>query len=129
MDSWHTERFHQLYHNFVDDVLDLAMDSFFLIQSLKLVVWMVNKYNFIEIKLLHGCSPVNLLHIFRKPFLKNTSARLLLDCVHFSCNCIEGNHHVNFLFLNASLTLLCILIQGLYHMDIISPNQAPVVSH
>ena len=29
--------------------------------------------NFIEITLRHGCSPVNLLHIFRTPFLKNTS--------------------------------------------------------
>ena len=29
--------------------------------------------NFIEITLWHGCSPVNLLHIFRTPFLKNTS--------------------------------------------------------
>ena len=26
----------------------------------------------------YGCSPVNLLHIFRTPFLKNTSARLSL---------------------------------------------------
>ena len=34
--------------------------------------------NFIEIALRHGCSPVNLLHIFRIPFLKNTSGRLLL---------------------------------------------------
>ena len=33
--------------------------------------------NFIEITLRHGCSPVNLLHIFRTPFLKNTSGRLL----------------------------------------------------
>ena len=32
-------------------------------------------------KLRHGCSPVNLLHIFRKPFLKNTSGWLLLDFV------------------------------------------------
>ena len=29
--------------------------------------------NFIEIALQHGCSPVNLLHIFRMPFPKNTS--------------------------------------------------------
>ena len=29
----------------------------------------------------HGCSPVNLLHIFRKPFPKNTAGRLLLNCV------------------------------------------------
>ena len=35
--------------------------------------------NFIEITLRHGCSPVNLLHIFRRPFFKNTSGRLLLS--------------------------------------------------
>ena len=34
--------------------------------------------NFIEITLRHGCSPVNLLHIFRTPFSKNTFGRLLL---------------------------------------------------
>ena len=35
--------------------------------------------NFIEITLRHGCSPVNLLHIFRTPFSKNTSGWLLLQ--------------------------------------------------
>ena len=35
-------------------------------------------WNFIEITLRHGCSPVNLLHIFRTPFPKNTSEQLLL---------------------------------------------------
>ena len=34
--------------------------------------------NFIEIALRHGCSPVNLLHIFRTLFTKNTSERQLL---------------------------------------------------
>ena len=34
--------------------------------------------NFIEITLGHGCSPVNLLHIYRTPFLRNTSGWLLL---------------------------------------------------
>ena len=34
-------------------------------------------FNFIEIVLCHGCSPVNLLHIFKIPFPKNTSGRLL----------------------------------------------------
>ena len=34
--------------------------------------------NFIVITLRHGCSPVNLLHIFRTPLLQNTSERLLL---------------------------------------------------
>ena len=33
--------------------------------------------NFIEITLRHGCSPVNVLHIFRTPFSKNTSGWLL----------------------------------------------------
>ena len=35
--------------------------------------------NFFDIKLRHGCSPVNLQHIFRTPFHKNTSGRLLLQ--------------------------------------------------
>ena len=34
--------------------------------------------NFIEITLWHGCSPVNLLHVFWILFYKNTSGRLLL---------------------------------------------------
>ena len=34
--------------------------------------------NFIEIIFRHGCSPVNLLHIFRTPFPRNTSMWLLL---------------------------------------------------
>ena len=39
----------------------------------------ISKSNFIEIALRHGYSPVNLLHIFRTPFLKNISGRLLLQ--------------------------------------------------
>ena len=35
--------------------------------------------NFIEIALPHACSPVNLPHIFRSSFLKNTSGRILLQ--------------------------------------------------
>ena len=34
--------------------------------------------NFVEIALRHGCPPVNLLHILRTPFFKNTSGWLLL---------------------------------------------------
>ena len=34
--------------------------------------------NFIEIALRHRCSPVNLLHIFRTPFPRNTSGWVLL---------------------------------------------------
>ena len=35
--------------------------------------------NFIEITLQHGCSTVNLLHIFRTPFHENISGGLLLS--------------------------------------------------
>ena len=42
--------------------------------------------NFIEITLRHGCSPVNLLYIFRTPLPKNPSARLLLELgLHIAC--------------------------------------------
>ena len=34
--------------------------------------------SFIEITLRHGCSPVNLLYIFRTPVLKKTSGWMLL---------------------------------------------------
>ena len=37
--------------------------------------------NLIEIALRHGCSPANLLHIFRTPFPKNISRGLLLSVV------------------------------------------------
>ena len=40
--------------------------------------------NFIEITLRHECSLVNLLYIFRTPFSKNTSGRLLLFILVFS---------------------------------------------
>ena len=35
--------------------------------------------NFIEITVQHGCSPVNLLRVFRIPFLKNTTGWLPLE--------------------------------------------------
>ena len=40
--------------------------------------------NFTETPLRHGCSPVNLLHIFRTPFPWNTSGWLLLKSVQKS---------------------------------------------
>ena len=45
--------------------------------------------NFTEIALRHGCSPINLLHIFGTPFLKNTFELLLL---------IETQHSTTFLW-------------------------------
>ena len=56
--------------------------------------------NFIEIALRHGCSPVNLLHIFRISFPRNTSGRLLLkipNCATVShCRkiCEQESNHV-----------------------------------
>ena len=47
-----------------------------LLQSLKVQEAALHKYsllcNFIEIALRHGCSPVNLLHIFKIPFFTRT---------------------------------------------------------
>ena len=40
--------------------------------------------NFIKITLWHGCSIVNLLHIFRTPFLTNTSGWLLLSILELN---------------------------------------------
>ena len=44
-------------------------------------------FNFIEIALRHGCSPVNLLHIFRAPFCKNTSGWLLVVYIIYIFTC------------------------------------------
>ena len=57
--------------------------------------------NFIEITLCHGCFPVNLLHIFRTPFLKNTSGWLLLNIFFYGnnislsdCNWTRTHNHL-----------------------------------
>ena len=57
--------------------------------------------SFIEITLRHGCSPLNLLHIFRTSFDRNTSGRLLLYWLSkINCNIIRmlkrGCLHVKF---------------------------------
>ena len=46
--------------------------------------------NFIEITLRHGCSPVNLLHIFRTLFSRNTSGWLLQK----HCKCLWRLHWI-----------------------------------
>ena len=53
--------------------------------------------NFIEIALRYGCSPVNLLHIFRAPFLKNTSGGLLLKILHYTKKLLLKNPFFMFL--------------------------------
>ena len=47
------------------------------------VIWIKLQSNFIEITLQHGSSPINLLHIFRTPFSRDTSGWLLLDIHNF----------------------------------------------
>ena len=42
---------------------------------------------------LHGCFPVNLWHIFRTPFRKNTSGRLLLQLSLCICTRCRLNSH------------------------------------
>ena len=58
--------------------------------------------NFIEIALRHGWSPVNLLHIFRTPFLKNTSGRLLLITVPLSTS---GSNQITGCYMNCNTGL------------------------
>ena len=48
--------------------------------------------NFIEITLRHGCSLVNLIHIFRTTFYKNTFGRLILDIQSWGYFCTAISH-------------------------------------
>ena len=59
--------------------------------------------NFIEITLRYGCCPVNLLHIFRTPFLKNTSGRLL-------------PYHVNTTFWDFIIFLTKVIYSSVWHL-------------
>ena len=56
----------------------LKLCSIFIEQPCQSVISIKLLCSFIEIALRHGCSPVNLLHIFRIPFPTNTSGGLLL---------------------------------------------------
>ena len=75
--------FWQLQHIFKRETMFFCLWFFQLRKSnISRVNCVVQKLcNFIEITLRHGCSPVNLLHIFRTPFLKNISGRQLLIVV------------------------------------------------
>ena len=46
-------------------------------------------WNFIEFALRHGCSPVNLLHIFRTPFPRSTSGWLLRWWYNWGRNTVD----------------------------------------
>ena len=59
---------------------------------------------FLETTLRHGFSPINLMHIFRIPFLKNTSGWLLLHLIVCFCwfsnasQYMFGLHRLKFFF-------------------------------
>ena len=87
--------------------------------------------NFIEITLWHGCSPVNLPHIFRTLFIKNTSGQLLLNAafnylqkkviqhqsrISVSCNKESENKK-----LPSKWTLFALLMFSLLHSMSICP--------
>ena len=55
-------------------------------------------FNFIEIALRHGCSPVYLLRIFRTPFPKNTSGRLLLHFGFILVGILLSKQKINKIF-------------------------------
>ena len=61
--------------------------------------------NFIEITLRHGCSPVNLLHIFRTHLTKNISGWLLLYLINYPVNNVRISLNVRFI-LNKNITSL-----------------------
>ena len=52
--------------------------------------------NFIEITFRHGCSTVNLLHIFRTPIPKSTSEWLLLKFSHYPIKMADIENLENF---------------------------------
>ena len=60
------------------------------------VIQSCSQENFIEIALRHGCSPVNLLHLFRAPFSKNTFGGLLLNQGRFRLSFITLDHYERF---------------------------------
>ena len=51
--------------------------------------------NFIEIALWQGCSPVNLLHIFRTPFPLNTSGGLQSNTLRLNFCYLKLTHFVH----------------------------------
>ena len=68
--------------------------------------------NLIQITLRNGCSPENLLHIFRTPFSRNTSEWLLLNitekpetvhCEYFYCHWKKNIPHIMSKYINIQL--------------------------
>ena len=71
--------------------------------------------NFIEITLRQGCSPVNLLHIFRTPYPKSTSRGLLLD--ELIQNLLYGSSKYTFSTNNKILSVTTESLKSTKHFD------------
>ena len=73
--------------------------------------------NFIEITLRHGCSPINLIHIFRTLFYKITSGGLILPFIFLFFQCFDPVFH----FFDSVIKSIC----KMYEIDI----RCGVMSH
>ena len=81
----------------------------------------------IEITLRHGCSPVNLLHIFRAPFSKNTSGRLLLSYTFPKAILHECQRSRNFQYIYSNFVYNMSNEAGIVLSFYILRNKAPSV--
>ena len=62
--------------------------------------------HFIEITLWHGCFPVNLLHMFRTPFLRNTCGWMLLHMLALAIKYVS--EIVSHRIVNNAISLKCV---------------------
>ena len=76
--------------------------------------------NFIELAFWHGCSPVNLLQIFRTSFPKSTSGRLLLKILYLEIWKYGKNFTYFFGWINISNSRLRILWNSKWLVWVIS---------
>ena len=68
-------------------------------------------FNFIEIALRHGCSPVNLHHLFITSLSKKNSGDLLLYLIDTSHWIATANQLIGFIVRKSALTILsCAII-------------------
>ena len=70
--------------------------------------------HFIEIARWHGCSPVNLLHVFKAPFPENNSAGLFLEVATVTSHTLNSSTE-NTLHKSADKFLMRLLSLELKH--------------
>ena len=108
----------KICRKFTGEQLCRSAISIKLQHSRRSVISLKLQSNFIEITLRHGCSPVNLLHIFRTSFPKNSSGGLLMHILMLVVRrCIQNsNRHTKPLIIFAkNLTWLWISLKLSLH--------------